>query len=217
MNMKQYLMENAGMSYDEHLRKEWALIGENFINDYETYGEEVVEIYSSLLGESGKTLVEAIVENKDLLVEASATLNAGDVPGMAGRGSKISGWTRAFGNSFRIGPDKAAVGKELAKTVGSKNTGALGAAGGVFQSLWGKIKAFGAKIPAALKGFASKGIAFFAANPWAGVVAALGAAGLGFVAARKLLKKAGRKITPEQEAELKAKLSAEKAKDEKAK
>lgn len=214
MNMKQYLMENAGMSYDDYLRKEWALIGENFINDYETYGEEVVEIYSTLLGESGKVLVETIIENKDLLMEADTTTNVGELP-LFGARSKIRGWDR-FANTFRNIAAKPG-NKELVKDAASKNTGALGAAGGVFQSLWGKIKAFGAKIPAALKGFAQKGIAFFAANPWAGVVAALGAAGLGFAAARKLLKKSGRKITPEQEAELKAKLSAEKAKDEKVK
>ena len=201
-----YLIENLAFTdVDKDYISEQVIdkIYENYINDLKEFGEDAKEVYALLLGEDGKQIVEAFDEAQPYLTEAEAEgrMMAYKMLADVNKNKKYE----TPKNSFAAWAGRN-LPKNDAPSISDKVRGKSG--GGLLSGIWEKIKEFGSKIPAALKGFAEKGMKFFAENPWAGVLAAVSAAGLTYAAAKKIFKKSGRKLTAEQEAELKKKLSA---------
>ncbi len=208
------LLEDFAFTKEQSEEKEnayYAKIYENYTKDLETYGKDVEQIYSALLS---KPLMESLKEKGEYLSELTLRKpnwnkmdyeSPGDSIGAKMLGNKAfkyakdgdkKDWFEKFSDNWKANSPDNKPGLPKLSDVENAPKGLLD-----------KIKEFGSKIPAALKGFAEKGLSFFKENPWTGVLAAVAAAGLTVIAAKKIFKRAGRKLTPEQEAELKAKLT----------
>jgi len=175
-------------------------IYENYVNDIKKYGEEAIDFYSVLLGEE---LVESFYEYNEMLSEAAWSADDWKTPNPDLYSKKIPGSKGIFG----IGKTKDKYKTQFNMMGEVKRK--------MDNTLWNKIKKFGADIPKALKGFVKQGMDFFKTSPWAGALAAVAAAGITFAVAKKIFGKAKRKLTSEQEEELKKKLETVKTTEEK--